>query len=404
MIQTRQIKIGTLGIGGGNPPRVMGVINLSAESFYSQSVENDESKLEKRVLRMIEEGVEIIDLGGASTAPKEVYGTKEIGIDEEYSRVKRGIQTVREFSDVLLSIDTTSSEIAEMALKQGVQLVNDVSGLQNDPHMAKVVAEYDVPVILMAMPTHPNFEVKDAINRLQASIDIAIQAEIDENKIILDPGIGFGKPAEYDIELIKELNRFKILGYPILVGVSRKAFIGTLLGQPNPKDRLVGTISATAIAVANGADMIRAHDVYEAVQASIIGGYLRRQTVTHEKIELVPIQHELEGKQILRQIGTGREITGALSKKMVSLCLRIKQVPTPGALILKQEMLALGGDAAYHHDTIDFEIEYTDVILMGTILQIERLMKKVRKMTYFGLKEIGISIEKILQTRERSLR
>ncbi|MBD3405800.1 MAG: dihydropteroate synthase [Candidatus Lokiarchaeota archaeon] len=399
-MRSNEVKIGQIAVGGENEPKVMGVINLSPESFYQQSVEKDETHLIRRVEEMIKEQVAIIDVGGASTAPKEIYGTSKVEIEKESKRIAQGLEVIKSVTDIPVSIDTTSAEVVEVALDYGIDIVNDVSGFQGDPRMAKLVAEYDVPVVLMANPSTGKQSLANTLNQIKRSLEIATRENVDSGKIIIDPGIGFGKPMDFDITLLKNLDTFKMLGHPLLVGVSRKAFIGTILDQPDPEERLIGTIAATSIAVANGADVIRAHDVLEAFQASKIGFGMRHQTtISHNDAQILEIHDKYKAKILLEYVGTGKGIIKALAKKMIHISIHIRQVSIPGALILKQEMLALGGDAAYHHDTIDSKIDRTDVILMGTLLHMKKLAGKIKKMRYFGLEKIGSSIQTLLEIR-----
>lgn len=264
-----------IAIGGPNPVRIMGVINLSPESFYKKSVVLDKDKLQDRVRLIERQGADIIDIGGASTAPRELYGTTTINEDEELSRVASAMDIVPEITDLPISIDTTSAVVAERALEMGASAVNDVSGLRQDAKMAELVADRHVPVVIMAICPGGCSSVEDSIRELAASIEIAEEAGIHREDIILDPGIGFGKPAEVDFQILRELHKYMVFERPLLVGVSRKAFIGSLLEEPNPEDRLTGTVAATTIAVVNGADIVRAHDVVEAVVATRIGEALR---------------------------------------------------------------------------------------------------------------------------------
>lgn len=264
-----------LPIGGANPVRVMGVINLSPESFYSGSIVTDETALVSRIGEMIGQGADILDIGGASTAPENYYETKDIAIEDELSRVISALEIIVKVSSVPISIDTTSSSVAEIALDLGASIVNDVSGLRADKMMAKLVANRNVPIVIMAnCPEHCD-SVDASLTSLKNSLEIAEKAGIPKENVILDPGIGFGKPPEVDYALLKGLGKFKELQRPLLVGVSRKAFIGAILGEDNPERRLVGTVSATTVAVVNGADIIRAHDVTEAVIAARMGKALR---------------------------------------------------------------------------------------------------------------------------------
>ena len=259
-----------------HPVRIMGVINLSPESFYKGSIAETVEEFRIQFSKAVTEGADIIDIGGASTAPTNIYGTSRVSIDEEIKRISAALQSLDE-TKTPISIDTTSSKVAEVALDLGASMVNDVSGLQADPRMAKLVAERQVAVILMANCSPPCGSIQKSLDSLRTSLMIAKDSGIDSKKIILDPGIGFGKPPDVDFSILENLDRFVVLGHPLLVGVSRKAFIGHLLEQNDSEDRLVGSIAATSIAVMNGADMIRTHDVKEARIAVQIGEAIREK-------------------------------------------------------------------------------------------------------------------------------
>lgn len=258
-------------IGNYQSVLIMGVLNASPESFYDNSVASEENEIVSMIESMETEGADIIDVGGASSAPEVIYGTKQISIEEELHRIGHAMEIINSCTDLPISVDTTSSSVAELALEKGASLVNDISGLKRDDRMASLVAEYEVPVVIMAHCEGFCTDVNMSIKSLRKSLDIAADAGISRNQIILDPGIGFGKPSHVDFAIIKNLRLFLEMEQPVLVGISRKAFLGALLNQPEPSNRLTGTIAATAIAVNKGADIIRAHDVSEAVIASQVG-------------------------------------------------------------------------------------------------------------------------------------
>ncbi|MHA2141368.1 MAG: dihydropteroate synthase [Candidatus Thorarchaeota archaeon] len=399
-----KVKVNNLEIGADNPVRIMGVINLSSESFYSGSVATKTEDIQKMARQMEKDGANIIDVGGTSSAPKGIYGTTDVSVEEELKRVREGLSIVIEATNLPVSIDTMSSIVAETALDLGAALVNDISGLRRDSKMAQLVANRDVPIVLMALCKKPCSEIQQSVDALKESISIAEKAGIGKERIILDPGIGFGKPAEVDYALLREVHQFTMWGHPVLVGVSRKAFIGELLGQTNPEDRLVGTIAATSLAVAKGAKIVRSHDVAEARMAAKMGEALSSHTpVRDHDVELLGMLSERESEVVIEQIGTGADIRHALARKAVTLSFLLKSIKTPAALIIKQEMLALGGDAAYHTDVIDSEIERTDVLVMGTLLQLDRFVDKMLRMDYFGLPKIGRSMQILLAKREELL-
>ena len=403
-MQFHTVKIRNLKMGYSQPTRVMGVINLSPESFYQESIVTDSKNLIDVIHRMEKEGVDLFDIGAASTAPKALYGTPTISVSEELKRVKKTMEVIRETTDHPISIDTKSAKVAETALDLGADAINDISGLSSDSRMAQLVAEREIPVILMSICENPCESLQASINSIKQSIERAISCGVPENHIIIDPGIGFGKPLRVDLSLLKNLRRFAYFGHPVLVGVSRKAFIGEILNLQNPVDRLTGTIAATSIAVMNGANVIRAHDVSEATMAVKIGESLRKSRIdTIDNIKLLGMCDEREVEIVIDCIGTSPSIIKSLSQKALILNVFINGLKPSAALIIKQEMLALGGDAAYHHDVIDSQVESTDVLIMGTPLQIERLATKMKTMTYFGLKRIGETISKLLSNRELNL-
>jgi dihydropteroate synthase len=268
------VNVRGLQIGPEHPVRIMGVINLSSESFYKESVVDTPEEFQRQFDRAVSEGADIIDVGGTSTAPSNIYETSEVSREEEIRRVSAALRALPDLKTPI-SIDTTSSKVAEIALDYGVSIVNDVSGLKADPKMARLVANSEAAVILMARCNPPCGSVQKSLDSLKNSLMIARENGVNPGKIILDPGIGFGKPPVVDYSILRNLDKFVMLGFPLLVGVSRKAFIGHLLGQANPDDRLVGSIAATSIAVMNGAHMIRAHDVKEASYAARIGEAIR---------------------------------------------------------------------------------------------------------------------------------
>ncbi len=398
------VDINGLLIGNRYPPRVMGVINLSPESFYKGSVHQNVEEVVSAAGQMEEDGAELIDIGGASTAPKEMYGTLGTNIETELERVKGALQALDGNVSVPISIDTTSAKVAETALERGADMVNDVTGFQGDAEMIHVIREYSVPAIAMAH-CEPNSQTLAAsVNALRKSLEIAERSHVETSQLILDPGVGFGNPTEVDLRIIRFLNRFIMLGRPLLVGVSRKAFVGEILNQERPEDRLIGSLAVTAIAVSKGASVVRTHDVRETVMLLRMSNAVRgREELQTEKAVLLDVEDESGIEVLLERVGTRSDVRNALAKKGVMLTLLLKDMTVPGALILKQEMLALGGDAAYHHDTIDFERKKTDVLLMGTVLQIGRLSSKIRGMGYFGLPKIGQDLQRLLKERKKEM-
>ena len=259
-------------------PRVMGVINVSPESFYKGSVRNDEKALAETAVRMVEEGASFIDIGAKSTAP---YLETQIPLEEEIRRAVWAVKVVKDAVDVPVSIDTASARVAEEALKAGADIVNDVTGFKGDPGMAKVASEYSAPAVLCAHGNVRDFldPVRTVIEFLEESLTIAREHEVSD--IAVDPAIGFLRPEwppwyEWDSKVIANLNLLKLLGKPILVGISRKSFIGAITGREKPEERLAGSLSATAIAVLKGARIVRTHDVRETLDAIKVAEFIGR--------------------------------------------------------------------------------------------------------------------------------
>lgn len=270
-------------VGDEEPVRVMGVINASPESFYKGSVVTEPERAASLAEEMVREGASFIDVGGMSTAPYlDTYVTPE----EEAGRVVPIIKAIKENSSVKapVSIDTTRAFVAEKAIEAGADIVNDVRGLKEDPRMARVVAEYGVPVIVAANPLGQRIEgadpVKVVMTALEESITIAEDAGVDAAKIVIDPAIGFIRPKNppwyvWDATVIANLDLLRAFGLPILVGISRKSFLKAITGREKPEERLAGSLAATAIAVWNGAHIVRAHDVRETADAVKVAKFIR---------------------------------------------------------------------------------------------------------------------------------
>jgi dihydropteroate synthase len=265
------VDIGGVSVGPSCPVRTMGVVNLSPESFYDGSIAQNEKDLVEKVRIMVEQGADLVDIGGASSSPKNVYERPETGLEEELERVSNAFRALQSVDAVPISVDTTSAAVAETALKLGAALINDVSGLTADPQMAELIAQRDVPVVIMASCGIDCTSIDISLKSLRRSLGIAADAGIPENRIIVDPGMGFGKPPEVDFAILRALRLFTYFRKPLLVGLSRKAFIGSCLSQPEAASRLLGSVSATSLAVYNGADVIRTHDVPETLIAIKIG-------------------------------------------------------------------------------------------------------------------------------------
>ncbi|MFK4786218.1 dihydropteroate synthase [Fusobacterium sp. MFO224] len=248
---------------------IMGILNVTPDSFSDGGDYVDLNKAFEKAKKMIEDGVDIIDIGGMSTRP----GHSDVPINIEIDRVVPIIKKISSELNVLISIDTYRWEVAKEAIKNGAHIVNDVWGLQYDNgEMAKVVGE--TGVILVAMHNQNNKEYKDDIilsikNFFKKSFEIAKKNNIELNKIILDPGIGFGKTFDQNIEVLSRLEELTNIG-PLLLGTSRKGFIGNITNETNPKDRVFGTIATSVIGVQKGIQIVRVHDVKEHKDALLI--------------------------------------------------------------------------------------------------------------------------------------
>jgi dihydropteroate synthase len=257
-----------------NRPVIMGVLNVTPDSFSDGGQFAEPQDALRQAQKMIEDGVDIIDIGAESTRP--YGGSKPVTLEEELSRLQHVLPTVVQMG-VPVSIDSMKPEVALWALGLGASIVNDVWGLQRDPNMARVVAEHGVPVIVM----HNRYKAEASINIMSDinaffthSIDLAEKAGILRDCIVLDPGIGFGKTPEQSMEAIAKLETFKRFNLPILVGASRKRFIDTV-SPSAPLERVGGSLAAHLLAVRNGAAIIRTHDVAETIQAIKVDNALR---------------------------------------------------------------------------------------------------------------------------------
>jgi dihydropteroate synthase len=258
----------------------MGVLNVTPDSFSDGGKFLKVEDAVRRGIKIAEEGADIIDVGGESTRP----GSGPATIEEELSRVIPVIETLSKKIDIPISIDTYKSEVAKKALDAGAEMINDISALRFDPKMKEVAAEYQVPIVLMHikgtpknMQENPYYEdvVKEITEYLKESIQMAKNGGIQEENIIIDPGIGFGKRLEDNLNILKNLEKFSILNCPILVGPSRKSFIGKILDLP-VEERLDGSLAALAVAIMNGANIVRVHDVKESRRvAGLVDAILR---------------------------------------------------------------------------------------------------------------------------------
>jgi dihydropteroate synthase len=253
---------------------MMGVINITPDSFSDGGLNFDKDKAVARGLQLREEGSDIIDIGGESTRP----GSEPVTEEEELRRVIPVISALREKTDSLISVDTTKSAVARAALDEGADIINDISSSGFDPKMFSLAAQYDVPVILMhmkgvprTMQVNPFYEnvLLEVKSFFKERIEAAQAAGINKEKIIIDPGIGFGKRHKDNLVLINNLHFFEDLGQPILIGISRKSFIGKILNS-SPQQRLEGTIASAVLSILHGAHILRVHDVAAVKKAVLV--------------------------------------------------------------------------------------------------------------------------------------
>ena len=258
----------------GKKTYIMGILNVTPDSFSDGGSYTNIELAVKHAKEMIEEGADIIDVGGESTRP----GHKFVSDEEEINRVAPIIKILKNEIHVPISIDTYKSQVAEEVLKLGVDMVNDIWGLTYDEDMANIIGKYDASVCIMHNQEGTDYE-KDIMESikdfLQNSIDIALKAGIKKEKIVLDPGIGFGKTFEQNLEVLRRLNELKTLGYPILLGTSRKSVLGNIVGC-EPKERVEATVATTVCGIRDGVDIVRVHDVKENLQAAKIADKLYR--------------------------------------------------------------------------------------------------------------------------------
>ena len=253
---------------------IMGILNITPDSFSDGGDFFEKNIAIDRALEMVEQGADIIDIGGESTRPF----SDSVSLKEEISRVIPVIEGICKESDVCISIDTTKSKVANEALEAGASVINDISAMEIDSLMVDVALKFNCPIVLMHMKgipknmqDNPQYQslISDIKEYLLARIDFVVSKGIDRNKIIIDPGIGFGKTVENNFEIINNLDQFVKMNFPVLLGASRKSFIGVSLNLPE-NDRLEGSIAANIIGLQKGAKIFRVHDVVETNRAMVI--------------------------------------------------------------------------------------------------------------------------------------
>jgi len=270
----------------GRKTLVMGVLNVTPDSFSDGGKFLNVRQAVEHALRMQRDGADIIDIGAESTRP----GSDEIPVAEELARLLPILESLRGKLKIPTSVDTQKAAVAEIAIGAGAAMINDVSGLRHDPRLAEVVAHHAVPLVLMHMRGTPRtmqklpfakYVMKDVVNGLKKSVSIARKAGVAKSKIIVDPGIGFGKSSEQNYELLAKLGEIAKLGYPLLVGTSRKGFLGRTLarnrGPAPPEKRIWGTAATVTASILGGAHIVRVHDVEEMAQVARIADAILNQ-------------------------------------------------------------------------------------------------------------------------------
>jgi len=269
----------------GERTYLMGVLNVTPDSFSDGGEFNTPAAALEQAQRLVDAGADIIDIGGQSTRP----GAQTVSEAEELQRVLPVLEAVRSSLNVPISVDTNRASVAEKAVAAGADVVNDISGGTFDPDMLPVVAQLQVPIILMHMRGTPQTmqqltDYQDLIGEiyrfLEGQIAAALAAGIERSHLIIDPGIGFAKTFEQNLSILRQLPTFHSLDVPLLVGVSRKSFIGHILNQPNPKNRVWGTAAACCSAIAAGAELLRVHDVLEMRDVSLVADAIWRKGKT----------------------------------------------------------------------------------------------------------------------------
>lgn len=263
----------------GKKTYIMGILNVTPDSFFDGGKYNFLEQAIIRAEKMVEEGADIIDIGGESTRP----GAEFVSEQQEIERVVPVIEKIKNLN-VPISIDTTKSRVAEEALKSGATIINDISGLNFDPDMVKVAAKYDSYVVIMHikgtpknMQVNPYYDnvIKEVSEYLENSANLAIKTGVNKNKIIIDPGIGFGKTLEHNLTLLRNLDKLKSLGYPVLLGTSRKSFISKIHNF-SIEERLEGSLATVVTGISQGVDIVRVHDVKETKRTVIVSDSIYR--------------------------------------------------------------------------------------------------------------------------------
>ena len=266
------IKLGSKKLDLSEKPLVMGIVNVTPDSFYDGGKYDDTQSALRRIASLLKDGADIIDIGGESTRP----GSPGVSAEEELERVMPVIEAASKEFDAVISVDTTKAAVAEEALSRGASMVNDISGLRFEPQVAQKVSENGAAIILNHTSSRPadmqektsySSLIPDIADSLLNSAQTAMAAGVPRENIIIDPGIGFGKTTEQNLEIIRRLEDFCELGFPVCIGTSRKSFIGEILESPLAEQRLIGSVCSVIISMLKGISVVRVHDVLETAQA-----------------------------------------------------------------------------------------------------------------------------------------
>jgi len=399
--------LGRVLVGDSHPVRLMGIINLSRESFYQGSVAGPHEAL-SLAAAMQEQGADMIDLGGVSTAP----GSPLISEAVERERLFPALKDILDNLDISVSIDTKRSSIASDALSRGAACINDVSGL-SDPNMAASVAEYDASLIIMASRQRAGdlLQINEIIALLGERVRAAALAGVCPAKISVDPGIGKWIPEKtpaHDLAILDGLLRLRALERPVVAAISRKSFIGERLHKPDPFQRLAGTLAATAIAVYLGAHIVRTHDIAASLDTVAMAKAIRGRPVlsADEEMEVEVLGYLGQGEDLaetLRRTEVDERGLATLCKKSSFRILAVRGLSSMEAIIIKQEMLARGGDAAIPKLALRCDPRPEEVLIFGTSNQIAGLVKNLNGQP-FRLMRLAARIDeaiKMIESLER---
>jgi dihydropteroate synthase len=377
----------------------MGVINLSQDSFYKGSVASLRDAL-SLARTMQKEGADLIDLGAVSTAP----GSPPVSESEERERLFPALKSILENQDVDVSVDTQRSSIAKEALSLGAACINDVSGL-HDPAMAETVGDHDGSLIIMASLHRPGdlLTLNEIIPLLGLRVRAAVEAGVSLEKISVDPGVGKWIPEKtpaHDLAILEGFGRLRCLGQPVVAALSRKSFIGARLNQPDPRDRLAGTLAATAIAVFLGAHIIRTHDISASSDTVRMAEALRYRSAACvvEDIQaevMAHLGHSMDLSEVLCRAEVDERGWKALCKKGSFRIVAVRGLTSMEALIIKQEMLARGGDAAIPKLALRCDPRPEEILIIGTLSQILSLVNNLKTQP-FRLSKVAAAIEDVL--------